>query len=57
MPFWEPQSLTYIMANFNLHFRRNGKVSTFRQRKLGKEFDDAKASAQLQMEEAGRKGM
>jgi len=45
------------MANINLHFRTNGKVSTFRQRELGKEFDDAMASAQLQMEEAGRKGM
>jgi hypothetical protein len=32
-------------------------VSTFRQRKLGKEFDDAKASVQLQMEVDGRKGM
>jgi hypothetical protein len=50
-------SLTYSPANFNLHFRTNGKVSTFRQRKIGKEFDEAKASAQLQMEEAGKKGM
>jgi hypothetical protein len=50
-------NVTYITANFNLHFRTNGKVSTFRQRKLGKEFDDTKASVQLQMEEDGRKGM
>jgi len=53
----ETSCLTYITVNFNLHFRTKGKLSTFRQRKLGKEFDDAKASALLQMEEAGRKGM
>jgi hypothetical protein len=31
-------------------------VSTFRQRKLGKEFDDAKTAVQFKIEEAEKKG-
>jgi hypothetical protein len=50
-------NLIFSTANFNLHFRTNERVSTFRQRKLGKEYEHAKASVQLQIEETGRKGM
>jgi hypothetical protein len=32
-------------------------VSTYRQRKLDKEFDGAKVAAQFKTQEAGRKGM
>ncbi|KDR19694.1 WD repeat-containing protein 52 [Zootermopsis nevadensis] len=44
------------MTVYVCSIRTNKSVSTYRQRKLGKEFDDAKLAVQLKTEEAERKG-